>query len=153
MDITTLIDLMYNEVQNLAKNQPEARYVAPNEDVGTTAICRYTSGNVTGTELSGCIIGNALINVYPEAKEKAEEFDKLFSGNINQLLKHIYDKCTTLSYLDDASKEKLTFMHNVQNYQDAGYSWGDALQKTISPTTKPAIITSKDVEEMVKNMS
>lgn len=118
MDIKKVIA----EVRRLATKYPNTVYQST--PVGK---CYYTMGNTEYCSAQGCIIGQAIINIYPDLKE--------FFILIDNLNKNGSLDFTTISALtpllfgifDSENKESLWLLR-VQNKQDNQHTWSKAVE-------------------------
>ena len=103
-------------VKELAKENPDTVYVSPNDE----GLCFYTKGACSnGTE--GCIIGQALVKL-GVPKETLAELDEK-SQDITGLLRNL-DMVDLATFDDNDYLDELT---KIQNRQDSGCSWGEAV--------------------------
>jgi hypothetical protein len=95
-------------VRDLAEEHPDALYYAPPEG------CLYTLGSCGGGQ--GCIVGQAVLRVYPELLEILIKVDML-AVDANTLFD---DELPDL----DLSHEDIGWLGSVQSNQDHPRAWG-----------------------------
>ena len=109
-DTIKLTDLA-KEVIRLADENPYHNYVPPRDSVS----CFYTRG-----ENGGCILGQALLNLYPHLKPLLEEVDSEGSMSITTLLKYLgHDNSLSLWYFKD-----------IQTTQDSRNYWLECVSRS-----------------------
>ena len=123
-----VLDLV-QEVRNLAKYHPDAVYHGP---VKGGDLCCYTEGECkdsTGETIGiGCIMGQAILNIRPEMKRALEKAD-VHQIDVRCLLSEIGEK-----HFDVGTclfTNPVTFLASVQQDQDLGSTWGDAVEESI----------------------
>ena len=94
------------EVNRLRKEYPDAVYNS-NE-------CSYSKGHVkNGPKTKGCIIGQAIRNVYPDLFKKIK---LVYDGyEVNRII---------LGYKVDGSAKQINKLKNIQWHQDRKVPWG-----------------------------
>lgn len=99
---------LVTEVKRLQKEFPEATY----KKIGSS--CSYSTGTVSkGPKTRGCIVGQALRNVYPDLfKVAKKEYD---TYGVTELLDNMNIMVT---------KNQMNYLETVQNNQDVGFCWG-----------------------------
>lgn len=97
------------EVKRLQKEFPEAVYHQKSNDG-----CSYSSGTVSkGPKTRGCLIGQALRNVYPYLFKTAKsDYDVIA---VEEVLSNLNIVTT---------KNQLFYLQTVQENQDNGVCWG-----------------------------
>ena len=99
------------EVRRLVGEFPEAKYMA---DGG---LCQYTQGIATNGQ-RGCLIGQAIVTLYPDLLEALREEDK---GNLDPA----GEVCLKLGI--DVSLGEREYLDTIQYAQDRGVKWCDCL--------------------------
>lgn len=93
-------------VREIVAENPEVVYKRTSDG------CLYTKGKAGDS--CGCLIGQAIIRVYPELEEKLKDIDDKISPMAGTLLNsHLY--------FDETKASK--WLNSVQHYQDGGSSW------------------------------
>lgn len=106
------LNKLAKEVIRLAKERPEHKYLSIN------GRCYYTFSH------GGCIIGQALVNLYPELKWKLEKADR--DNQVSSFDNLMND--WNIAYEGD--EHLIPYLARVQELQDARRTWGEALEKS-----------------------
>ena len=104
-----------NEVVRLTTEYPDTVYKYV-DNMG----CKYTLGSECIEDKTGCLIGVAIQKSYPKLTEALEELDSKPEclGVIN-----------VMNYLGIEYNDKQKyFLSSIQQLQDTGNTWGDALK-------------------------
>lgn len=106
---------LIKEIAALAEKYPENRY---NSAVpGTTSGCSYLRGSNSKTKQLGCIVGQAL----QRCGITKEQLEPIEYNGINEMHRKIG--------LADAEQQFLTWLFFVQNKQDTGTHWKNAVRE------------------------
>lgn len=106
------VEQIIEEVKRLGRENPNAKY--------TEDDCCYLYGD-NGTGQCGCIMGVAIMNLDPSLKPTLEEADLVPWGlDIHGVLGLIGVKSTF---------DQVGWLINVQSFQDAGETWGTAIDQ------------------------
>lgn len=111
------VDEVVKAVRKLAEERPEYRYESI---IG----CYYTKGGDDGL---GCLVGQALVLLYPEVKDTLVRVDNRSVSEVPCLPELL----TTLGVTDDPSSEdklKIRWLRDVQMFQDRGHRWSKAVE-------------------------
>ena len=115
------VKLLTTEVERLANLYPNAVY--KRESVGTS--CKYTRGEVINSDNGevvgcGCIIGQAILNLYPGLRDQLESVDRFAALSVTDLLYR-------LTYTNAESQADIDYLMEIQNKQDREASWGECI--------------------------
>jgi hypothetical protein len=106
------VELIITACRELATEQPGVIY-----DKGNAKLCRYTRGEAGCG--SGCIIGQAILNVYPELEPKLLLIDAADEGTgVRGLLQSLGIK---------TSENQICWLSTLQGQQDFENPWGASL--------------------------
>lgn len=103
----TKIEQLIAEVRRLAKEQPDFIY----ERSFGSFFCKYTSG----ANCSGCIFGQAVMNLWPDSLNTLKAVDD--SNNFG--IKGLFQQLSI-----EATRDEIHWCMNVQDYQDKKINWG-----------------------------
>lgn len=118
----TIADLI-EEVRSLASENPDFVYPEfkkPNN--GRT--CSYLKSQTS--EKEGCVFGQSILNLQPSLKEFLKEFDGEVDSGIRCCLQKLFPDID-LTY-PSVSREQLDWCEKVQDEQDRGSTWGEAIK-------------------------
>jgi hypothetical protein len=108
---------MLEALRDVARENPDRTYDVPQHMIGRAdaSLCFYVhSDPETGEESPGCLIAHALVKVgVPVERMKSWE------GSSAELV--------ASSLTSGLRADTLDVLARAQDHQDAGYSWGDAL--------------------------
>lgn len=106
------------EVRRLAKNNQDVIYNKCDNSSG----CFYTHGEAGGKQ--GCIIGQAIIHLYPNSKE----FFTILDNNNDFTYVTIKYLAPLLFGTTDIDNLKILWLKEVQTKQDENNTWSDAVK-------------------------
>lgn len=116
----SILNKIVRRVKWLCKKYPAAEYT--NEEGN----CQYTKGRVlAGPKQEGCLVGQALLHVCPEYRNKLEIIDTKTMKSASKCI--IGLGFFRKSKVSDDSIKKLQFLDDIQSYQDEGHTWSNAL--------------------------
>jgi hypothetical protein len=103
------LQLLLDEVRNIANERPDVTY--QNED------CMYDTGKCSDGTV-GCLIGQALtrLDIDPAFLDRGSDTPDIAS---------IIDREI---YFEDCDDTNISWLANVQSYQDEGLSWREAIR-------------------------
>ena len=108
---------LVDEVKKLAKEQPDFIYIPPeSKEAGGWRVCYYDKGN----NCSGCIFGQAISRINSTFSFVKYNPDNNGNTNIRRLIEDNID-------VTDEDRCLINWCTTVQNRQDKGYSWSEAV--------------------------
>jgi len=118
--MTVKVSEIIQTCRNLAKEFPEARYPV-------TESCCYTQGEAGPGQ--GCLIGQAIVRVYPELLPKLKRIDKAGGATVASMLLTL--KVEPSEIVEQAVAE-VHWLSRLQHKQDCGYPWSECLKEADS---------------------
>ncbi len=117
----TISDLI-KEVRRLANENPD--FVYPEfKKPHNGRTCSYLKSEKSDV---GCIFGQAILNIQPDLKEFLIHFDCEVDSGIKKCLQTLFPDID-LTY-PSTSREQLDWCEKVQDEQDRGSTWGEAIK-------------------------
>ena len=116
---TDHIKKIYDEVIRLCKTRPNITYM-------NFSSCYYSSGKCSDDSV-GCIVGQAICNLYPEKQESLIVQDENRSITASFLIHDIFG----YEELSKKDKERLKAIDYIQTNQDRQLTWKQSLDNAI----------------------